>query len=144
MVLTGLSLGLIGFTSMYYLYMTLLFSALFGLVFLIVTRFRVFRQRTFWLKLVLAGMISLPFLYFSLRPFISLSSSGVLESRPIEYAASYSASPTDFFLPASDHFVFGRAVSTWFDHSLWNESSLYLGIPAHHFGGHGIVEQETR
>lgn len=130
MVLTGLSLGLIGFTSMYYLYMTLLFSALFGLVFLIVTRFRVFRQRTFWLKLVLAGMISLPFLYFSLRPFISLSSSGVLESRPIEYAASYSASPTDFFLPASDHFVFGRAVSTWFDHSLWNESSLYLGIPA--------------
>ncbi len=129
-VLTGLSLGLIGFTSMYYLYMTLLFSVLFGLIFLIVTRFRVFKQKNFWLKLVLAGMISLPFLYFSLRPFISLSSAGVLESRPIEYAASYSASPTDFFLPASDHFLFGRVVSSWFDHSLWNESSLYLGIPA--------------
>jgi hypothetical protein len=129
-LLTGLSLGLIAFTSMYYLYMTLLFAVIFGLAYVCFTRFKILRSKFFWLRLVSAGLISLPFLYFALKPFISLSNTGVLDSRSIEYAAVYSASPTDFFLPASDHFLFGQAVSNWFDHSLWNESSLYIGTIA--------------
>ena len=127
-LLTGLSLGLIAFTSMYYLYMTLLFAVIFGVAYVCFTRFKILRSKLFWLRLVSAGLISLPFLYFALKPFVALSSSGVLESRAIEYAAVYSASPTDFFLPASDHFLFGQFVSKWFDHSLWNESSLYAGF----------------
>jgi len=129
-LLTGLSLGLIAFTSMYYLYMTLIFSLIFGLAYLIFTRFKPAANKFFWLRLLAVALISLPFLYLALRPFISLSNSGVLESRSLEYAGMYSASPTDFFLPASDHFLFGRVVSKWFDHSLWNESSLYIGLAA--------------
>lgn len=129
-LLTGLSLGLIAFTSMYYLYMTLLFSAVFIIGYLCFSRFIVFGEKYFWLQAVAAAVISSPFVYFSLRPFINLANAGTLASRSMEYASMYSASPTDFFLPSSDHFLFGTLVSKWFDRSLWNESSLYIGLAA--------------
>jgi len=127
-LLTGFALGAIAFISMYYLYMTLLFTVVFVLVYLIVSRFKVLREKNFWLQIGAAALISLPFLYFSLRPFVTLSAAGGLSSRSVEYAAMYSASPTDFFLPSSDHFLFGAPLSKVFDRSLWMEGSLYIGL----------------
>ncbi|MBA4384474.1 MAG: hypothetical protein C0410_07035, partial [Anaerolinea sp.] len=129
-LLTGLSLGLIGFTSMYYLYMTFIFTLLLVILYLCFTKFKSLRNKYFWFNLLAAVLISLPFLYYSLRPFINLSDSGVLASRSLEYASMYSASPTDFFLPATDHFLLGRFFSRGFDRSLWLESSLYIGFTA--------------
>jgi hypothetical protein len=129
-LLTGLSLGLIGFTSMYYLYMTAIFTPLFVILYLCFTKFNVLRERYFWFNLLAAALISLPFLYYSLRPFINLSNAGVLASRSMEYASMYSASPTDFFLPATDHFLLGRFFSRGFDRSLWGEGSLFIGYTA--------------
>lgn len=126
-LLAGLSLGLIAFTSMYYLYMTLIFSVIFIFVYLCFSKFKLLTNRFFWLRMLLMVVIGSPFLFFALRPFVSLAQAGTLASRPIEYAAMYSASPTDLFLPASDHFLFGAPISQWFDRSLWNESSLYVG-----------------
>ena len=126
-LLSGLSLAAIAFTSMYYLYMSLIFGVLFGLLMLLFTRFAAFKNKHFWLNLGLALLVSLPFLFYALRPFINLAQAGTLASRPIEYAAMYSASPTDFILPATDHFLWGAAANRGFDRSLWNESSLYLG-----------------
>ncbi len=129
-LLTGLSLGLIGFTSMYYLYMTFIFTLIFMLAYLFFTRFRPVKNKFFWINLIITVVISLPFIYFALRPFINLSSAGTLASRSLEYASMYSASPTDFFLPATDHFLWGGFFSKGFDRSLWLESSLYIGFTA--------------
>jgi len=127
-LLTALSLGGIGFTSMYYLYMTAIFTPIFVICSLCFTKFSSLRNKWFWINLLAAAMISLPFLFFSLRPFISLSNSGVLASRSMEYASMYSASPTDFFLPSTDHFLLARLFSRGLDRSLWVESSLYIGF----------------
>lgn len=129
-LLTGLSLGAISFTSMYYLYMTAIFTPLFVILYLCFSKYKSFRDKFFWINLLSAVLISLPFLYFSLRPFINLSDAGVLASRSLEYASLYSASPTDFILPATDHFLLGRFFSQGFDRSLWLESSLYIGFTA--------------
>ncbi len=127
-LLTGLSLGAIAFTSMYYLYMTVLFTLMFVISYIVFSRFKPLHSKFFWINLVFAAVISLPFLYFSLRPFINLSTAGVLSSRSMEYASMYSASPTDFFLPSTDHFLLGHVFSQGFDRSLWGESSLYIGF----------------
>ncbi len=127
-VLTGFSVGAIAFTSMYYLYMTLLISGIFILAYLVFTRFKPLSNKTFWIQAILAGLIALPFMYFALRPFISLSNAGGIASRSVEYANMYSASPTDFFLPSSDHFLFGKWVNTTFDRSLWMEGSFYISL----------------
>jgi hypothetical protein len=129
-LLTGFSLGLIAFTSMYYLYMTLIFSIVFVFAYFCFTRFRLLKEKPFWLHMVSFFGISSPFLYYSLRPFMNLVQTGTLKSRSLEYASMYSASPTDFFLPASDHFLFGSIIGKWFDRPLWNESSLYVGLVA--------------
>ncbi len=61
-------------------------------------------------------------------PFISLNSQGGLASRTVSYASMYSASPTDFFLPSTDHFLWGQWIGDHFDRSLWIEASLYVGV----------------
>ncbi|PKN97120.1 MAG: hypothetical protein CVU42_17245 [Chloroflexi bacterium HGW-Chloroflexi-4] len=129
-LLTGLSLGAIAFTSMYYLYMTVIFTLLFVIFYLCFSKFKSLHSKVFWFNFGLAAVISMPFLYFSLRPFVNLSTAGILSSRSMEYASMYSASPTDFFLPATDHFLFGRFFSQGFDRSLWGEGSLYIGFTA--------------
>lgn len=127
-LLTGIALGGIAFTSMYYLYMTLLVSFIFVIVYLCFTKFTPIKQKFFWIQFAFAAIISLPFLYYSLKPFISLSSSGGLANRSVEYASLYSASPTDFILPSTDHFLFGQIVGNAFDRSLWIEGSFYITL----------------
>lgn len=126
--LTGLALGAIAFTSMYYLYMTLLISVIFVLVYLLFVRFKPLSNKIFWFQAILAAMIALPFLYYALRPFVTLSGAGGIASRSVEYANMYSASPTDFFLPSSDHFLLGKWVNQTFDRSLWMEGSFYISL----------------
>ena len=41
-----------------------------------------------------------------------------------------SASPTDFILPSTDHFLFGVWVMQHFDRSLWIEGTFYVGAAA--------------
>ena len=129
-LLAGGALGLIGFTSMYYLYMTLLISAFFGLAYLILVNWKVIKDFNFWKRIGAMLAVSAPMLYLSLKPFVQLSNKGGIADRSIEYASMYSASPMDFFTYASDHFLFGKWISSILDRSLWIESSLYIGIVA--------------
>lgn len=126
-LLTVFSITAIGFTSMYYLYMTIIFALIFAICFLLFSKFSQFNSKTFFVNLGIAVAISLPLVYLSLKPFIDLSNSGVITSRSIDYVSMYSASPTDFLLPSSSHFIFGKLLSPYFDRSLWMESSLYIG-----------------
>jgi hypothetical protein len=110
--------------------MTVIFASIFAFFYLLFTKFAALKQRAFYIQLGITGLLSLPFVYLSLKPFIELSKSGIISSRSIDYVSMYSASPTDFLLPASSHFIFGRLLSPFFDRSLWMESSLYIGIMA--------------
>lgn len=127
MVTTALSLGLIGLTSMYYLYFTILMTVIFVSGFLLFQNWRVLVKPIFWLRIAIIAIFSAPLLFIALKPFVSLSGQGGLANRTLEYANEYSASPTDFFTFASSHFLFGKWISSVFDRSLWIESSLYIG-----------------
>lgn len=126
-LICGLALGLIGLSSMYYLYFTVLMTFLFLIGFVIFQNKRIILESRFWLRVLIIGLISSPFLFVALKPFFSLSAQGGLADRSLDYANQYSASPTDFITPASSHFLFGKWISFIFDRSLWIESSLYVG-----------------
>lgn len=127
-ITVALSLGLIALSSMYYLYFTLLMSVVFVLSYWVFANHKIIFEKWFWLRAAITGVFSLPLLYLALKPFLSLSNQGGLADRSLEYASRYSASPTDFFAFASSHFLFGKWSSRILDHSLWMESSLYIGL----------------
>lgn len=131
MLLCAFSLGLIAFTSMYYLLFTLLMTLVFVAGFLLVeqrTRLLAYlKQPAVWLRAAVTALLSAPFLYMALRPFLSLAGQGGLADRSVDYMNEYAASLTDFLAPASNHFLWGGWISEIFDRSQWIEGSLYIG-----------------
>lgn len=127
-LLAGLALGLIAFTSMYYLYMTLLIAGVFALILLIATRLRRLKESQFWLEIALFVIVALPFIYFAMRPFINLADAGVITTRDWTYINEYSASPLDYLLPSTDHFLVGQWVGDHFNRELWPEVTLFIGF----------------
>ena len=140
----AIGLGLTGLSSQYYLYITLLISAFLLIVHLLsrplpatagitfgskaVRRLRSFWDARLWLNLIAMGILALPLLTAAVAPFLRLNQQGGLPDRDLGIARQYSASPTDFLLPSTDHFLFGRWVGEHFNRDLWNESTLYLGM----------------
>lgn len=129
-VMTALSLGLIGFTSMHYLYMTLLISVIWVAAYLLLVDSHILAESSFWKRAALTGLLAFPMVLLSMLPFIGLNSQGGLASRSVSYASMYSASPTDYLLPSTQHFLFGEWVGSHFDRSLWIEATLYIGVVA--------------
>ena len=130
-LITALMLGLIAFTSMYYLYLTLIISVIFVGAYLLLVDRPYFHSWGYWrnlaLRLVGLAAASLPLVALAVMPFLGLNSQGGLAERTVSYASMYSASPTDFFLPSTDHFLWGAWVGAHFDRSLWIEATLYIG-----------------
>lgn len=129
-LLAAVMLGLIAFTAMYYLYFTLLISALFLAGYLLLVDRAPLRRVAFWKGALLLGLVALPLVYAGVQPFISLQNQGGIASRDIEYANRFAASPTDFILPFSRHFLWAKWIGAHFDRSLWIEVNLYPGIVA--------------
>jgi len=129
-VVAGIALGLIGLTSQYYLYMCLIITAVMVLAQLVwIDRSR-WKDWLFWKHLMLAGFVSLPLIIAAVAPFVSLSQQGGLPDRNISIVRPYSASPTDFLLPSTDHFLWGSWVGANFNRDLWIEATLYIGLVA--------------
>jgi hypothetical protein len=124
--LTGLGLGLISLTSQYYVYMTLLIAAGIFIVFLIKTRR--WKDLNLWKNLLLSGLIALPFVLAAIAPYVMLLGKGGLPNRDISIVRMYSASPTDFILPSTDHFLWGQWVGKNFNRDMWVEGTLYIGL----------------
>jgi hypothetical protein len=133
-LVTALALGLIGFASMYYLYMALLIAVVFGAGYLWFAERKALLSLAFWrglaLKLVVLAVASFPLVFAAMLPFLQLNSQGGVADRTISYASMYSASPTDYLLPSTDHFLFGQWVGAHFDRSLWIEATFYIGVVA--------------
>lgn len=129
--LTAVSFGLIAFTSMHYLFMGTFITAFFLAGYIWFTGRGQFKSLGYWrnlvVRLAVVGLAALPLVLLALMPFLQLNSQGGLATRTASYASMYSASPTDYILPSTDHFLFGRWVGEHFDRSLWIEATFYLG-----------------
>jgi len=141
-VLAAVSLGLIGFTSMYYLYMGLVITLVFGVAYLTIRRTNVLKTKKFWIQAGIFILIAVPLLYASMHYFLNLAESGTLASRDWRYASMYSANPTDFLLPSTDHFALGIWVGNNFNRELWPEATLYIGLFALALGIIAVVRRK--
>ncbi len=127
-LLAGISLGLIGLTSIYYLYMTLLVSVAFILGYLVLVNRSLIRDIHFWKRLILFALSSTPLLGIGIFPYLQVYRLGVMPSRSLSYVSQFSASPTDFILPSTQQILVGQWVGDSFNRSQWVEGTLYLGI----------------
>jgi hypothetical protein len=142
-ILAGISLGLIGWTGQYYLYMTLIVSAFIFFCSLFVQqtdgdgiKFND-RLRTAWYRLwscsTIKGMgfmaaSAAPLVLVAVAPYVTLLGQGGLPNRDMGIVRMYSAGLTDFLLPSTDHFLWGKWVGTNFNRQMWVEGTLYLGL----------------
>jgi len=133
-LLAAAGAGLLGFASMYYLYMALLMALVFCVGYLWFAHRKELLSWAVWRgflsKIALLGLVSFPLVFAAILPFVQLNNQGGVADRAVSYASMYSASPTDFILPSTDHFLFGKWVGEHFDRSLWIEGSFYIGAVA--------------
>ena len=128
LLLTATAIGLVGLSSIHYLYMTLVLTFA---VFLGALLFCGGPRSTLAKKSV-ASMLAvyvtaLPVLGLAIAPYADLARKADIPVRSIEYVRQFSASPTDFILPATFHPLWGRWIGDHFDRSYWPEATLYLG-----------------
>lgn len=138
-LLAGISLGLIALTSTYYIFMTLFITALLVLVYILFINKKAFREKYFWINLIAVGIVSLPLVLFAIYPYFSLLGQGGLPDRNIWITRRYSASPTDFILPSTDHFLWGQWVGDHFNREMWVEGTLYIGVVTLVLAGFALI-----
>ncbi len=124
----GIFLGLIALTSIYYTYMALLITIFLVIVYLIFMNRHQFLNRGFWWNMLIFSISTAPLLYIGAIPFINIANQGLMPDFSIDYSMQFSASLTDFFLPSTDHFLWGSWVGNHFDRSQWIEATLYMGV----------------
>ena len=129
-LLAGFALGLIAWTSQYYLYMALFISLVFILGYPLFSGWKVLLTKSFWAKWLLMGACALPLVAIAIFPYVMLSRQGGLPDRNIGVTEMYSASPTDFILPPTFHFIWGAWVGSTFNRQMWVEGTLYVGLAA--------------
>lgn len=128
-LLAGIGLGLIALTSMYYFYMTVVVSAVVAVAWLLWARRRLLRW-DFWREGVLIALVALPLAALGVLPFWQLEGAGELVPRDVQSVTAGSASVSDFLLPSTDHFMWGRWVGEHFVRDHWMEGTLYIGAVA--------------
>ncbi len=127
-VAAALGLGLASLSSMYYLYMSLVISALFVAGYLVLVNWRILIRRDFWRGTAVMVIITVPLVWAAVAPYLQLAR-GDANHRPIEEVDFYSASPTDFVVPSPKHFLYGKAIELRFPalEDKWEERNVYLG-----------------
>lgn len=126
-VLAAVLLGLIAWTSQYYLYMTLILSAIYVLAYVLFVDRRVWLRRETWARLAIFGVVAVPLMVMAIMPYLLIAAQNNLPPRTFEEVRIWSASPTDFLLPSVQHVVWGDWVRQHVDRTLWIENTLYLG-----------------
>ena len=126
----GISLGLVGLSSMYYLYMSLVMLACYLALDVVLGRKLRPAPRQYGSRLLIFGAASLPLLLLAVLPYVSAASQGLVPARGIDFAVSYSGSPSDYLLPFTGHPLWGRWVGDHFNRAGWIEATLYPGVVA--------------
>ena len=126
-LMASISAGLIGFTSPYYVYMTIIISAAFLFGFIVFRGYKRLRTTVFWKSLLVFGLISGLLVGLSMLPYLGLNAQNGLASNSVDYVSRYSASPTDFVIPSVWHFLWGKWVTSRFHPGFSHEATLYIG-----------------
>jgi hypothetical protein len=129
-LMAGISAGLIGATSPYYVYMTILVSAVFLAGFILFKGYQRLKSPVFWKSLILFGLLGAVLVGITMLPYLGFNAQSGLASRSVEYVSEYSASPTDFVIPSMWHFLWGQWVDRTFSPEYWQEATLYVGAVA--------------
>lgn len=115
------------FTSPYYIYMCLLLTVPVVVAYWLIGKLRGKTGRRARTLLAVGLGVSLPLVVIAIWPYLELARSGDIGARSREYVRTYSASPTDYIIPATTSVVWGPWVSTHFDRFQWVEGTLYVG-----------------
>jgi hypothetical protein len=129
-MMAGIAAGLIGLTSPYYVYMTIIMSGVFVLGFLIFKGYKRLKHAVFWKSLLAFGLLVIILVGLSMFPYLHLNSENGLASRSLAYLNRYSASPTDFVIPSIKQFLWGGWIDNTFSPEIFQESTLYIGAVA--------------
>jgi hypothetical protein len=129
-LMAGIAAGLIGLTSPYYVYMTILISGVFLLGFVIFKGYKRLKVAVFWKSLLAFGLLAVVLVGLSMLPYLNLNSQNGLASRSVEYMNRYSASLTDYVIPSVKQFLWGGWVDHTFSPEIFQESTLYIGAVA--------------
>ena len=127
-LLLAAGLSGIALSSQYYLYMTFLISGMLLLAYFLFMRRDQILNWDIWKQFILAGLIAVPALAVGILPYY-LVHQGSGSGRTLEDVMTFSASLTDFVLPFTRQMLAGKWVWQHFPRNLWNEATLYLGIP---------------
>ena len=127
-LLLSAGISAIALTSQYYIYMTLIVSVIILIIYFYFFAREKFLSKEMWKQFLLAGVISAPFLIVGVGPYLYFHV-GRGSSRNMEGALMFSASITDFLLPFTKQVLLGKWVWQNFPRDLWNEATLYLGLP---------------
>jgi len=123
-----ISIGLIGLTSPYYVYMTILITVIFLLGFIIFKGYKGLRNIEFWKSILVFSLLSALVVGLAMLPYLNINEQSGLASRPVEYVSEYSASPTDYVIPSIHQFLWGKWIDDHFSPEYWQESTLYIGL----------------
>lgn len=126
-LMASISAGLIGLTSPYYVYMTIIISAVFLLGFVVFKGFKRFKSVVFWKSILAFGLLAVLLVGLSMLPYLSLNAQDGIASRSVDYVNRYSASPTDFVIPSMKHFLWGKWIDEHFSPEYFQEATLYIG-----------------
>jgi hypothetical protein len=126
-LLSSIAAGLIGLTSPYYIYMTIVISGIFLTGFLIFKGYQRLKTIVFWKSLVAFSLLTAILVGLSMLPYLYLNAQNGLADRSVDYLNRYSASPTDFFIPSVKQFLWGNWIDDHFNPEFFNEATLYIG-----------------
>lgn len=126
-VSSALLLGLIGLSTLYYLYMGGIVTVIYIAGYLLLADRSLASKPRFWFHLAAFGAIAMSLVAFSVAPYLGLGGRLTAYDRELSYVRRYSASPTDFVQPPAAH-VFWRIQGRWkYQAPPWDDT-LYLGI----------------
>lgn len=125
--LLAIGLSGIALTSQYYLFTTFVVSALILLIYFLFIQRRQFLNWVIWKQFLLAGLLSVPALAVGVVPYMLVHHGG--EARSLQDVMQFSAGLSDYLLPFTRHFLWGKRVWAHFPRDLWNEATLYMGLP---------------
>ncbi len=128
-------------TSQYYLYMSLLLSLPIIAAFWLRGNLRGRDGRRAWTILAVGLGAAIPLVVLAIWPYLELRQSGTIGARSREYVRGYSASPTDYVIPATTSVVWGPWVSSHFDRFQWVEGTLYLGAAGAGLAGVSLLRR---
>ena len=123
-----ISIGLIGMTSPYYVYMTILITVIFLLGFIIFKGYKRLRNIEFWKSILVFSLLSALVVGLAMLPYLNFNEQSGLASHSVEYVSEYSASPTDYVIPSIHQFLWGKWIDDHFSPEYWQESTLYIGL----------------